>query len=102
MECSSLLVQILLPMATSANDKRGFDKVLQQLTAEFGGATAFLNSPAQGIWDDGGQLDEDRIVTVEVMVDDLDEAWWRHYRLALEAEFRQKEIVIRAIPIKRI
>ena len=33
---------------------------------------------------------------LEVMVDELQAAWWHRYRKSLERSFRQKHIVIRA------
>ena len=36
------------------------------------------------------------IVVLEVMVDELQAAWWHRYRKSLERSFRQKHIVIRA------
>jgi hypothetical protein len=65
------LVQILLPLATPGGKPR-FEAVLDDLTTKFGGATAFVHSPARGLWEDHGEREQDRIVTVEVMVDDLD------------------------------
>lgn len=38
----------------------------------------------------------DDIVVVEVMVGDLDKAWWARYRSNLEQRLNQKEIVVRA------
>ena len=65
------LIQILLPLATAGGRPR-FEGVLEALTTEFGGATAFVNSPARGLWEDHGQREHDRIVTIEVMVENFD------------------------------
>jgi hypothetical protein len=35
----------------------------------------------------------------EVMTADIDREWWTQYRGALEALFRQEQIVIRAQPV---
>lgn len=97
------LVQILLPLTKSSDArKKSFEAVLETLTSEFGGATAFVNSPAHGLWDEGGQREQDRIVNVEVMVQSFDLEWWADYRKHLEATFAQKEVVIRAIQITRV
>jgi len=95
------LVQLLLPM-TPQSSKSSFEGILQELTEMFGGATAFLNSPADGLWKDSGQEERDRIVTVEVMVENLDRGWWSEYRQRLERDFEQQEIVVRALEITRI
>jgi len=39
---------------------------------------------------------EDRIVIVQIMVEAIDEGWWRDFRTRLEREFQQEEILIRA------
>jgi hypothetical protein len=62
----------------------------------FGGATAFTRTPATGLWKDANGVERDRLVIVEVMVEELDAAWWRGYRSRLEREFQQERILIRA------
>lgn len=47
-------------------------------------------------------MERDQIVVAEVMTENLDQLWWRVYRHELECVFGQQEIVIRALPIKRI
>ncbi len=89
------LVEIFLPVERDG-DRSVIERTLAELTERFGGATAFSRSPAEGLWKDGGEVERDRIVIVEVMVSDLDHAWWRSYRERLEAELRQDVILIRA------
>ena len=97
------LVQILLPLKTSSDGRQAsFEAVLETLTSEFGGATAFVNSPARGLWEDAGEIEQDRIVTVEAMVEDFDIDWWADYRKHLETLFAQEEIVVRAVEIIRV
>ena len=96
------LIQILLPLYDNAGrsfNEELFGKVRRELTERFGGLTAFTRAPAQGLWQDEGQTRHDEIVVFEVMVDELDAAWWRVYRKTLEQEFRQDTIVIRAQPV---
>jgi hypothetical protein len=93
------LIEIFLPL--SDNNGRLFDAekyaaIRQDLTARFGGLTAFTRSPAQGSTTDGGKTVHDDIVVFEVMTEKLDAAWWRRYRRQLEHEFRQDVIVARA------
>jgi hypothetical protein len=96
------LVQILLPSLRGERARLGFERVAQELTEKFGGATAYFNSPAEGIWDNEGVNERDLIVTVEIMVDDFDEAWWSEYRAELERRFRQREIVIRSTGMTKV
>lgn len=100
------LVQLLLPLRD--NEGRPFpremlDEVRHALTERFGGVTAHLRAPATGAWkDDDGDVARDDVVIVEVMADEMDRAWWADYRRALEARFRQDEIVVRATPVERL
>jgi hypothetical protein len=100
------LVQILLPLFD--NDGKRFTEapfaaVREELTHRFGGVTAFMRSPATGLWKtSGGAVDRDEIVTVEVMVDTLDRTWWSAYRAQLADAFGQDELVIRAMPLEKL
>jgi hypothetical protein len=93
------LIQILLPLYDNAGDHFPPDvyaKVRADLTARFGGLTAYSRAPAEGLWGDGGEMRLDDIVVFEVMVQELDRPWWRDYKHQLEHLFRQDEIVLRA------
>jgi hypothetical protein len=100
------LVQLLLPLRDNEGNafpREQLDAVRHQLTERFGGVTAHLRAPAAGAWkDDEGDVARDDVVIVEVMADALDRAWWADYRRALEAAFRQDEILIRATLIERL
>jgi len=76
-----------------------FEVVLDEFTSRFGDATVFVNSPTRGSWDNGGAQEEDRVVTVEVMVGKFNEEWWADYRETLEARFVRQALVIRAFKI---
>jgi hypothetical protein len=96
------LIQILLPLYDNdghAFSEEHFGKVRRELTARFGGLTAFTRAPAQGLWNDEGETKHDEIVVFEVMAEQLDAGWWRDYRQTLEREFRQDTIVIRVQPV---
>jgi hypothetical protein len=100
------LVQILLPLydnGGSAFGREPFDRVRGELTDRFGGVTAYLRSPASGAWkEDGGRVERDEVVILEVMDDGLDRAWWGRYRADLESRFRQDEVMIRAMAAERL
>jgi len=95
------LVEILLPSGRSSN-RAHFDIMRRELTERFGGVTLHVNAPAEGLWEDDGDVEEDSIIVVEVMVETLDRLWWSSYRADLEARFRQEEIVLRAVVIERL
>ena len=100
------LVQILLPLYTDSGERlpsERFAEVRRELTSRYGGATAFLRSPAEGTWkDDDGRVERDEVVMCEVMVESLEREWWAQYRGTLEARFEQREIVVRALEIALI
>lgn len=100
------LVEIFLPVLDNTGEpfeRATFDRVRSELTDRFGGVTAFLRSPAIGLWrDEGGSVRRDDIATFEVMAETLDHGWWRTYRRELERRFAQREIVIRAVAIERL
>ena len=100
------LVQILLPLCGDSGErlpKERYAQVRRELTARYGGATAFLRSPAEGTWkDDDGKVERDEVVMCEVMVDSLDREWWTRYRRTLEARFEQRELIVRALEIELI
>jgi len=100
------LVQLLLPLYDNAGRRMPqhyFAELRDELTERFGGVTAFLRSPAQGTWKEGtGEVDRDEVVMCEVMVEELDRAWWSSYRAHLETRFGQRELVVRAFPLERL
>jgi hypothetical protein len=99
---SPALVQIFLPLRDNDGvpfPREKYLRIHEGLAERHGGATAFNRSPASGLWaasDD--EVVEDTVVLLEVLVDDLDRAWWTQFRLRLEREFRQDSILVRAIP----
>ena len=100
------VVQIYVPLRD--NDGIPFprtvlDELRRELTDRFGGVTAHLRAPAAGAWkDEEGDVARDDVVIVEVMVDELDRAWWAGYRSRLEERLRQEEVMIRALPCDRL
>lgn len=98
------LVQLLLPLRDNegtAFSRADFDRVRQELTDRFGGVTSFLQAPASGLWKEGGEgpAQKDELVLFEVMADELNRPWWSAYRRELEARFRQRAIVMRAMRV---
>lgn len=101
------LIQILIPVFDNAGqrfEQSLFEAVRTQLIERFSGLTAFVQSPALGLWKDAesGTTTQDAMILIEVMSDTLDHDWWSKYRRELEAVFRQDEIVIRTMACQRI
>ena len=100
------LIQMLLPIHDERNQKfpdSQFNTVREDLTKHFGGVTAFVRSPAVGLWKkDDEELNRDEVVMFEVMADQLDEDWWATYRKQLQEQFRQDEVLIWASVITKL
>src|SRR5688572_19993115 len=98
------LVQILLPLRDNQGKAfpfRKFEQVKKRLVKKFGGMTAFLNSPGEGVWRESPKdFIKDDVVTFEVMSETLDRDWWNEYKEELEKGFGQEEIVIRKMQIE--
>ena len=100
------LIQMLLPLHD--NQKRKFPAnyfadVRTTLTERFGGVTAFVRSPALGLWkEDKDEITRDEVIMFEVMADELEKEWWAAYRNQLQERFRQDEILIWASEITRL
>ena len=100
------LVQLLLPLYDNAGHAfpaEHYARVRDELTARFGGLTAYTRAPAQGLWSENdGPPRRDDIVVYEVMVDVLDRPWWTSYCTRLEERFAQDELVIRSQEVERL
>ena len=101
------LVQILLPLRDNEGNpfpRADFARVRGELLERFGGVTAHMQAPAQGVWKDEeeGTVDRDEIVVIEVMADRIEREWWSGYREELRLRFRQEELVVRAMEMDRL
>lgn len=99
------LVQLLLPLRDHDGKpfpRSTYRRVRETLTERFGGLTAYTRAPAEGLWDGGDDVERDDIVVYEVMVADLDRAWWADFRAGLERDFDQDELVVRAQAMERL
>lgn len=100
------LVQLLLPL----NDNEGrpfptdyFNQIRAELTECFGGVTAFVRSPAVGLWKESAtDTSRDEVVMFEVLAAELDHVWWASYRKELQQKFRQDEVLIWASTITKL
>ena len=100
------LIHVLLPLQDNHRrhfEPQQFQAVRKELTEKFGGVTAFVRSPAVGIWkEDDQSISRDEVIMFEVLSDQLNESWWRDYREKLEADFRQDEILIWAVEVRKL
>lgn len=81
---------------------RTFKRTAAQLVRDFGGLTAYRRSPAHGLWRKGRRIERDDIVVYEVMAARLARRAWRSRRQALERDYRQDSIVIRALRVEHV
>ena len=98
-----VLIQLLLPTsgAAGAESLAPLAETRRELAARFNGLTAYLRSPAKGLWTaPDGHTEQDDVVMVEVVTDTFDRAWWRTYAATLAKRFRQESIHVRALPVE--
>ena len=75
----------------------------RELADAFDGLTAYLRSPATGLWTaSDGHEEQDNIVMVEVVTGTFDRTWWRCYATRLAKRFGQDQIHIRALAIQTL
>jgi hypothetical protein len=100
------LLQIFLPLYDNGGEaypKAMFDHIRSELTDAYGGVTAFVRSPAVGLWEDeSGKVQRDDVVLLEIMTDNLDRSWWQDYRHDLQKRFRQQSILVRATDVEML
>lgn len=99
------VVEVFLPLDTGRGEPiplETIEELVAGLSDRFGGATAYTREPALGLWRRATTIERDRIIVIEVMVDQLDERWWSDYRQLLEREFSQERVLIRATVCRTI
>ena len=98
------LIQILLPLYDNQGDPfppRDYVHVRDELTERFGGITAYVRSPAEGLWKGSPSIMiHDDIVIYEVMTEKLDREWWRSYRERLALLYRQDLLIVRVSEVQ--
>ena len=99
-----VLIQLLLPISaldTGADRDTRLSETARELGDAFGGLTAYVRSPAKGLWTSpGGHTQEDEVVMVEVVTKRFDRSWWKQYSATLETRFGQDVIHVRALTIE--
>lgn len=100
------LIQLLLPLHDNhkqAFPRAYFNRVREDLTNRFGGVTAFVRSPAVGLWKESSDdINRDEVIMFEVLTEQLDKDWWASYRKELQDKFRQEELLIWASDITKL
>ena len=101
-----VLIQLLLPTNTPTQPGRSESPLGQtgrELAEKFHGLTAYMRSPARGVWTaPDGRAEEDDVVMVEVVTETFDRQWWRTYSATLAKRFQQEAIHIRAMSIEML
>ncbi len=98
-----VLIQLLLPVTGNDGQPRtsALMETRRELVDRFKGVTAYLRSPAKGLWTaPDGHTEEYDVVMVEVVTDSFDPAWWRTYSATLAERFAQDVIHVRAITVE--
>ena len=101
-----VLIQLLLPTACPGEAAAqaataAIADTRRELAETSEGLTAYVRSPAKGVWTaPDGRTEQDDVVMVEVVTDRFDRAWWRTYAGKLAERFRQDSIHVRALEIQ--
>ena len=97
-----VLIQLLLPTGASGDSAvTAVAETRRELVDRFKGVTAYVRSPAKGLWTaPDGHTEADDVVMVEVVTDRFDRAWWRTYSATLAQRFAQDAIHVRALPVE--
>jgi len=96
-----VLVQLLLPATAGNAAATSLAETRRELMEKFKGVTAYVRSPARGLWTaPDGHTEADDVVMVEVVTETFDRAWWRGYAATLARRFAQDEIHVRALAIE--
>ena len=97
-----VLIQLLLPAGASGDPAlTALAETRRELVDRFKGVTAYVRSPATGLWTaPDGHTEADDVVMVEVVTDTFDRVWWRTYRATLAQRFAQATIHVRALPVE--
>jgi hypothetical protein len=94
-----VLIQILLPTSPATNAP--LTATARELGAAFGGVTAYVRSPAKGLWTaPDGRAEQDDVMMMEVVTERFDRSWWKDYASTLARRFQQQTIHVRAMPIE--
>jgi len=97
-----VLIQLLLPTrkADGSDAMICLGETRRELAARFKGVTAYVRSPAKGLWvSPQGRTEADDVVMVEVVTRTFERPWWRAYAATLAQRFQQDTIHVRALPM---
>jgi hypothetical protein len=100
----SFLIQILIPVY----DNKGkifpetyHSAVSKELLQKFKGLTAFVRSPATGLWKPKFKKTiRDDLILYEVIASKIERKWWKNYSQILKDRFSQNEILIRTSQLR--
>jgi hypothetical protein len=96
------LVQLLLPLTSTSDGERLASNPFWTNSPLGSGERRRSPTPGPGSLAEQRGTEEDRIVTVEVMVDEFDEEWWAGYRETLEDKFDRQELMIGVMKTVRV
>jgi hypothetical protein len=98
-----VLIQLLLPTSVAAgrDAMAHVAETRRELADRFKGVTAYVRSPAKGLWTaPDGHTEADDVVMVEVVTATFDRDWWRNCAMTLARRFGQERIHVRALPVE--
>ena len=98
-----VLIQVLLPTTGGrpGAPEAALVTTTRELAGTFDGVTAYVRSPAKGLWTaPDGNTERDDLVMVEVVTERFDRQWWQLYAAMLAQRFHQNTIHVRALGVE--
>lgn len=100
------LMQIFIPTRDNEGNRfpeGQYTSLRDELTDRFGGVTIYARSPVEGIWKKSSEsTDVDQMIIYEVLIDKLDNEYWKTLKSQLESSFRQEEILMRYFNVTKL
>ena len=98
-----VLIQVLLPTTGGrpGAPEAALATTTRELAETFDGVTAYVRSPAKGLWTaPDGKTEGDDVVMIEVVTARFERQWWRTYSAMLAERFHQDTIHVRALAVE--
>jgi inorganic pyrophosphatase len=95
-----VLIQIFLPLKKNITSYHlEIEKLTRLLNKKFGGLSIYRKDLVQGLWNDRGGTEQDKLRIIEVMADSFDQEFWEGLKMQLQQDLAEDTILIRWLKI---
>ncbi|ETZ24184.1 inorganic diphosphatase [Pedobacter sp. V48] len=99
-----MLVELFLPLYDGNGEvfpEKLYAELREELTAKFGGLTAYSRNPVKGFWKPAGNhAEKDVLLVFEVMCEKVETEFWDELKARLLKTFKQDSLIIRCSKIE--